>query len=111
MMTSQAGFCQGPPRSCSSLWHTMPMIRVHSTVASLSSDLRKKNLKKKNKRPPNRLASPDGPNCLYLEQMKITPQSDDAANFVMQVMQTANGILHRHTPETLLLVKIDNWFG
>ena len=43
--------------------------------------------------------------------MKITPQSDDAANFVMQVMQTANGILHRHTPETLLLVKIDNWFG
>ncbi len=43
--------------------------------------------------------------------MNIVAQSDDAPGFVRQVEQVANGVIVRHTPKTLVLVKIDNWFG
>jgi hypothetical protein len=43
--------------------------------------------------------------------MRITPDLDDAPDFVRQVEQVANGIIRLHAPETLLLIKIDNFFG
>lgn len=43
--------------------------------------------------------------------MKITPQADDASEFVDLVEHTVNGILRRYSPAVLLLIKIDNWFG
>jgi hypothetical protein len=49
--------------------------------------------------------------CLYLMRMKIRPEFDDAPDFITRVQQAVNGVLRRHEPETLVLVKIDNWFG
>jgi len=43
--------------------------------------------------------------------MKITPEFDDAADFVTKVQQAVNGIIRRHAPETIFLMKIDNFFG
>jgi len=43
--------------------------------------------------------------------MNIIAQSDDALEFVQQVEQVANGVILRHAPVALVLVKIDNWFG
>jgi hypothetical protein len=43
--------------------------------------------------------------------MRITSDLDDAPDFVRQVEQVANGVTLRHTPETLVLIKIDNFFG
>jgi hypothetical protein len=43
--------------------------------------------------------------------MKIIPEIDDAPDFIRQVEQVANGLLRRHAPKSLVLVKIDNWFG
>lgn len=43
--------------------------------------------------------------------MKIIPEFDDAVDFVEQVEQTSNGVMLRHAPEILYLIKINNWFG
>jgi hypothetical protein len=47
----------------------------------------------------------------YIDDMKIMPAFDDAPDFVKQVEQVVNGIIHRHSPEIVVLPKIDNWFG
>src|SRR5262249_38321002 len=47
----------------------------------------------------------------YTGRMRITPEYDDAPDFIRQVEQVANGIIRRHASETLVLVKIDNSFG
>ncbi len=47
----------------------------------------------------------------YTDSMRVTPDIDDAPNFVRQVEQVANGVVRRHTPETVVLIKIDNFFG
>src|SRR5437762_13338148 len=43
--------------------------------------------------------------------MKIAPELDDAPEFVRQVEQVANGVIRRHAPESVVLIKIDNFFG
>jgi hypothetical protein len=43
--------------------------------------------------------------------MRIAPESDDAPDFVRQVEQVASGIIRRHAPESVVLIKIDNFFG
>lgn len=43
--------------------------------------------------------------------MRIEAQSDDSPEFVSAVEQTTRGIFHQVGPSTLLLMKIDNWFG
>ena len=43
--------------------------------------------------------------------MNITLQADDAPEFVSVVEDVVNGILRRYSPATLILIKIDNWFG
>jgi hypothetical protein len=43
--------------------------------------------------------------------MKISPEFDDAPDFIRQVERVANGVIRSHAPETLVLIKIDNWFG
>ena len=47
----------------------------------------------------------------YTDRMRITPDIDDAPDFVRQVEQVANGVIRLHAPETLVLIKIDNFFG
>jgi len=44
-------------------------------------------------------------------QMKMTPEFDDAPDFIRHVEQVVNGVVRRHLPETLVLIKINNWFG
>jgi hypothetical protein len=48
---------------------------------------------------------------IYLRAMRITPEFDDAPDFIGEVERVANGVIRRHAPETLVLIKIDNWFG
>ena len=36
---------------------------------------------------------------------------DDAPDFIRHVGQVVNGVVRRHLPETLVLIKINNWFG
>jgi len=43
--------------------------------------------------------------------MKIQAQIDDAPEFIAQVEALANGILYRHAPPELVLIKINNWFS
>jgi hypothetical protein len=43
--------------------------------------------------------------------MKITPEFGDAPDFIRQVEQVVNGLMCRHAPETVVLIKIDNYFG
>src|SRR5580692_2534508 len=43
--------------------------------------------------------------------MKIRPEIDDAPDFVRLIEQVANGVIRRHSPETLVLIKIDNYFS
>ena len=43
--------------------------------------------------------------------MKMTPEFDDAPQFIRHVEQMVNGVVRRHLPETLILIKINNWFG
>jgi hypothetical protein len=43
--------------------------------------------------------------------MEIAPQCDDDPEFVRQAVLAVNGILRRHTPAALVVIKIDNWFG
>jgi hypothetical protein len=47
----------------------------------------------------------------YTSSMRITPDIDEAPDFIRQVEQVANGVIPRHAPETLVLIKIDNFFG
>src|SRR6266481_4805030 len=44
-------------------------------------------------------------------KMKIILESDDAADFIRHVEHAVNGVFRRHSPETGVLVKINNWFG
>jgi hypothetical protein len=41
----------------------------------------------------------------------IAPEFDDEPEFVRLVELAVNGVLRRHSPAALALVKIDNWFG
>ena len=41
----------------------------------------------------------------------MTPEFDDAPDFIGHVEQVVNGVVRRHLPETLVLIKINNWFG
>jgi hypothetical protein len=43
--------------------------------------------------------------------MNILPEKNDADSFIAQVDALANGILRAHTPESLILVKVNSWFG
>jgi len=43
--------------------------------------------------------------------MKITLQFDDATDFIRHVEHAVNGIFRRHSPETGVLVKINDYFG
>jgi hypothetical protein len=43
--------------------------------------------------------------------MRIAPDTDDAPDFVRQVEQVATGVFRLHVPETLVVIKIDNFFG
>jgi len=43
--------------------------------------------------------------------MKMTPEFDDAPDFIKHVEQVVKGVFRRHLPETLVLIKINNWFG
>ena len=43
--------------------------------------------------------------------MIVAPQEDDAAEFVKLVQKTLDGIINRYSPQTLIVIKIDNWFG
>lgn len=43
--------------------------------------------------------------------MRVIPDIDDAPDFGRQVEQVANGVIRLHAPETLVLIKIDNFFG
>lgn len=43
--------------------------------------------------------------------MKVAPQLDDAPDFIGYIERVVNGIVRRHCPDTIALVKIDNWFG
>ena len=49
--------------------------------------------------------------CVWLIQMKMTPEFDDAPDFIRHVEQVVNGVVRRHSPETFVLIKINNWFG
>jgi hypothetical protein len=48
---------------------------------------------------------------VYTDRVRITPDLDDAPDFVRQVEQVANGVIRLHAPESLILIKIDNFFG
>jgi hypothetical protein len=43
--------------------------------------------------------------------MQIIPEQDDAHDFVALVEQSVNGILRQNAPLSLVLIKVDNWFG
>jgi hypothetical protein len=43
--------------------------------------------------------------------MEISIQSDDEPEFIGQVELVVKGILHRYSPVSIALIKIDNWFG
>jgi hypothetical protein len=43
--------------------------------------------------------------------MIIVPQEDDAPEFTNILEGVVSGIARRHLPQTLVLIKIDNWFG
>jgi hypothetical protein len=44
-------------------------------------------------------------------QMRIEVQSGDSPDFIHRVEEAVNGVLRVYAPETLVLIKIDNWFG
>ena len=43
--------------------------------------------------------------------MQITPEDDDAKDFIAVVERIVDGLLRRDKPSSLALIKIDNWFG
>ncbi len=47
----------------------------------------------------------------YTYGMRITPESDDAPDFVRHVERVVNGIIRLLAPESVVLIKIDNFFG
>jgi hypothetical protein len=50
----------------------------------------------------------NGPTSMYSRQKRVTPELDDAPDFAWLVERVANGVIRRHAPETLVLIKIDN---
>ena len=46
-----------------------------------------------------------------MESIRIQTEPGDAPGFVSFVAAVANGILRRHAPPELILIKINNWFG
>jgi hypothetical protein len=46
-----------------------------------------------------------------MELITIQAEPLDAAEFIVNVEALANGILRRHEPLSLFLIKIDNWFS
>jgi hypothetical protein len=51
------------------------------------------------------------PHADILARMNILPETNDAEAFIAQVDALANGIVGKHTPESLILVKVNSWFG
>jgi hypothetical protein len=43
--------------------------------------------------------------------MRITREQDDALDFVSAVERLADGLLRRDKPQSIVVTKIDNWFG
>lgn len=43
--------------------------------------------------------------------MNIVPSDDDAPEFIAEINAILNGVLMSTTPQGLILVKIDGWFG
>lgn len=43
--------------------------------------------------------------------MRVVPESDDSPEFVSLVDRALDGIIRRYSPSTVVLIKIDNWFG
>jgi hypothetical protein len=43
--------------------------------------------------------------------MQIIPGQDDAHDFIALVERSVNGILRQNAPLSLVLIKVDNWFG
>ncbi len=43
--------------------------------------------------------------------MRILPDTDDAPEFIALVERICLGVLRHHAPESIVLIKIDNWFG
>ncbi len=43
--------------------------------------------------------------------MNIAPGQDDSPDFIAIVQGLVNGLLVREAPPSLMLIKIDNWFG
>jgi hypothetical protein len=46
-----------------------------------------------------------------LASMNILLENNDAEAFITQVDALTNGILGKHTPESLILIKVNSWFG
>jgi hypothetical protein len=46
-----------------------------------------------------------------LARMNILPGTNDSEIFIVQVDALTNGILGKHTPESLILIKVNSWFG
>src|SRR5271165_170792 len=44
-------------------------------------------------------------------ELRIAAEPDDAADFVSIVERIILGIVAGHSPKTLVVIKIDNWFG
>src|SRR5271165_6072784 len=44
-------------------------------------------------------------------ELRIAAEPDDAADFVSIVERIILGIVAGHSPDTLVVIKIDNWFG
>ena len=43
--------------------------------------------------------------------MRIRPDQDDAADFIAEVQGLVDGLLRHYAPRTVVLIKIDNFFG
>ena len=43
--------------------------------------------------------------------MNILPETNDAETFIAQVDALANGLVQKYRPESLILIKVNSWFG
>jgi len=43
--------------------------------------------------------------------MQITPDSKDSFEFISIISQVINRLIEQETPSSLILIKVDNWFG
>src|SRR5579864_610502 len=43
--------------------------------------------------------------------MRIATETDDAPEFIAEIQQLVQGLVRLHKTETLIVVKIDGWFG